>query len=384
MCRSRLSYFNAQPNIATEYRAAASLHSHTHHSKESLQFIPQFAEKYPLLKWALDRWCKTAAIRVDFERAYWTPPLNAEMSLRVEKDQIEQKLGRASFVSLTDHDTIEAPLLLRAMPETKDVPISLEWSAPYGGTLFHFGIHNLPDKCAQSSVANLAHYTKNPSEKELYQLLAALNEFPDVLVVFNHPLWDQCEVGQNLHEQAVRQFMETGGQFVHAVEINATRVWSENDRAREMAEQWKLPSVAGGDRHGCDPSSALNLTNANSFSELVNEIRYAQRSHVLMMPQYDEPRCILIMQMLLDVIREYPEHPFGSRRWDNRVFHPGRKTPEDTPVSNLWGRPPVFLEILFSSLRLLEYTAVKNALKQAMPRETMERVATDVSYEASS
>jgi len=384
MHQSRLSYLDAQPNVIAPYRAAASIHSHTHHSKESLQFIPQFAEKYPLLKWALALQCGKSGIPVNFDRAYWTPPLNAEMSLQVEKSQIEDKLGLASFVALTDHDTIGAPLLLRALPDTKHVPLSLEWSAPFSGTMFHIGVHNLPEGRAQSIVNDLNQFTKEPNDTRFFELLATLNELPDVLVVLNHPLWDISECGQERHEQALGKFLETGGHFVHAVEMNATRAWSENERAKALAEQWKLPFVGGGDRHGCDPSAAINLTNAETYSDFVHEIRDEQRAHILVMPHANEPLCIRITQMLLDVIREYPEHPIGTRRWDNRVFHPGRTTDADTPVSTLWGTPPVAVGIVFSFLRLLDHSAVKNALRQAIPREEGVRVTSGVSYEASS
>jgi hypothetical protein len=382
MCQSRVSCFERQLNAGKQYRAAASLHSHTHHSKEALQFIPQFAEKYPLLNWALKHKCGRSAIPVDFARAYWTPPLSAEMSLQLEKGQIENTLGLASFVSLTDHDCIEAPLLLRALPDTKQTPISLEWSVPYSDTVFHLGVHNLPEGSAQAIAADLATYTKDPCEERLTELLAALDELPDVLIIFNHPLWDLREVGQERHEQAIQQFMQSGGRFLHAIEINATRGWSENDRVRAMAERLQLPSISGGDRHGCDASSALNLTNAETFQEFVHEIRREQRSHVLMMPQYAEPRCMRLIQMLLDVIRDYPDHPIGTRRWDNRVFHPGRENGLDRPISALWKAPPAFIEVIFSTLRLLENATVKHALKQTMPGEAVDRAATDMSYES--
>ncbi len=382
MSQSSVTCFEKQVNVGKDYRAAVSLHSHTHHSKESLQFIPQFAEKHLLLRWALARQCKRSAIPVNFEHAYWTPPLSAELSLQVERDQIENALGLESFVSLTDHDTIEAPTVLRALPDSKDVPLSLEWSVPFAGTVFHLGVHNLPAKSAHEIYAALTSYTHSPCEQRFVELVESLDEIPDVLIVFNHPLWDLCELGKARHEQAINLFMKAGGRFLHALEINATRGWCENDKVRDMAGRWQLPSISGGDRHGCDPSSALNLTNAESFSEFVHEIRKEQRSHVLLMPQYAEPRCIRITQMLLDVIRDYPDYPIGTRRWDNRVFHPGRNTNADRPLSTLWKAPPAFIEFIFSALRLLENAAVQRALKQAMPGEVVDHVATDVSYEA--
>ncbi len=381
MSQSSVTCFDKQVSVGENYRAGVSLHSHTHHSKESLKFIPQFAEKYPLLRWALARQCSRAPVPVNFERAYWTPPLSAEMSLQVEREQIENTLGLESFVSLTDHDSIEAPTILRALPNAKDTPFALEWSVPFAGTVFHLGVHNLPENTANDIYADLASYTQTPCEERFVELIAALDEIPDVLIVFNHPLWDLSELGQARHEEAINLFMKAGRRFLHALEINATRGWCENEKVRDMAARWQLPSISGGDRHGCDPSSALNLTNAETFAEFIQEIRKEQLSHVLLMPQYSEPRSIRITQMLLDVIREYPSHPIGTQHWDNRVFHPGRNTNADWPLSTWWKAPPAFIEFAFSALRLLDNATVQKALKQAMPGEVLDRVAT-VSYEA--
>ena len=59
------------------------------------------------------------------------------------------------MVSLTDHDDIEAPSTLHVLPEMGDVPISLEWSAPYGPSFFHIGVHNLPARWAHGVVHRL-------------------------------------------------------------------------------------------------------------------------------------------------------------------------------------------------------------------------------------
>ncbi len=49
---------------------------------------------------------------------------------RRKKIRSRIQLGLKSLVSLTDHDNIEAPLLLRTERETAQTPISLEWSVP--------------------------------------------------------------------------------------------------------------------------------------------------------------------------------------------------------------------------------------------------------------
>ena len=136
---------------------------------------------------------------------------------------------------------------------------------------------------------DLAAYTQNPDEARLVELLAMLDAFPDVLVVFNHPLWTQTCVGVHRDDKALERFLTCAVQFLHAFEINATRSTKENNLVRELAEQWRRPLVSGGDRHGCEASGALNLTCAETFCEFVSEIRLDQRSHVLLMPQYTEP-----------------------------------------------------------------------------------------------
>jgi hypothetical protein len=383
MLQMKLSYFRNHPEQTAQYLTAVSLHSHTNNSKESLRFIPDFAEKHPILRWALERQCKKAKIPADFDRAYWTPPLTAELSHEVESTQIENVLGLASLVSLTDHNTIEAPALLRTLPETSQMPFALEWSVPYGGAVFHLGVHNLPEFRAQEMTAELAAYITKPSDHLLNELLAMLDQCPEILIVFNHPLWDLGELGPS-YGQLLHQFLERHARFVHAFEINATRGWKENIRVIELAEHYHRPTVSGGDRHGCEPSGALNLTRAESFPEFIAEVRLEQRSHVLLMPQYAEPRCVHIVKALLDTIRDYPEYPIGSRRWDNRVFHPGR-TNDDCALSTLWKAPPTYIEVIFSALRLLESAAVQRALTQVLPDQRHARVLRSQAwYEATS
>src|ERR1700692_1987002 len=90
---SKISCVWNQPEIAGKYRAAVSLHSHTNFSKESLLFIPEFAQKRPMLRWALAGQCRKSVRPVDFSTAYWTPPLTAKLAFEVESRQIETELA---------------------------------------------------------------------------------------------------------------------------------------------------------------------------------------------------------------------------------------------------------------------------------------------------
>lgn len=382
MPQTKLSCEWNAPQFSKHYQAAVSLHSHTNYSKESLQFIPNFTRKCPLLHWALERKCSKSRIPVDFARAYWTPPLTAKLAYEVERKQIENELGLNSLVSLTDHDTIEAPVLLRELPETSEIPLSLEWSVPFNGAVFHLGVHNLPNDRAQAIVADLAAYTRNPSTAHLCDLMAMLDRSPDMLVVINHPLWDLCGIGQERHRQVLDQFLQGYAGFLHAFELNATRNCKENNSVLQLADRWQRPAISGGDRHGRQPSCALNLTRADNFVEFIREIRLEQRSHVLFMPQYVEPRSIRITQTLLDVIRDYPDFPIGSRRWDERVFHPDRTSTGDCPISTLWKAPPAFIGRIFSAIRLLENASVRHALGLAFKDDVEWHHSSDIPYEA--
>ncbi len=81
---------------------------------------------------------------MNYAASYWTPPMTPKLAFDLESGQIE-KLGLHSMVSITDHDTIAAPMLLRTIPSARRIPVSVEWSVPYGGVQdFHLGVHNLP------------------------------------------------------------------------------------------------------------------------------------------------------------------------------------------------------------------------------------------------
>lgn len=362
MAETKFSCLWRTPDLGPDALTALSLHSHTNRSKERLSFIPQLAQKCPLLHAALQKQCARAAVPVDFEQAYWTPPLNPKQAYELEKNQIENVLGLAGMVLITDHDNIEAASLLRAMPETANIPVSLEWSVPFSSTVFHLGVHNLPADRAQSIVADLEEYTRNPEHARLPQLLAMLDEIPDVLVVFNHPMWNQERVGELRDPRVLDRFLNCSARFLHAMEFNATRRAQENKDVVKLAERWRLPLVGGGDRHGCEPSGALNVTRARSFAEFAREIRKEQRSHVVVMPQYTAPLSLRTMKTLLDVIRDYPEFPEGSRRWDDRVFHPDtRRGGDDRSISSMWRASPAFIEHIFSVVRLMENSTVQRA-----------------------
>src|SRR5580698_2563470 len=146
--QTSISYLWREPNAANGFATGVSLHSHTSQSKETLDFIAELSTDWaflqPIMRWLEARSLHTTGIRPDYARSYWTPPLTPRLAFDLERSQIENHLQLPGLVSITDHDTIQAPLLLRSVPSARHIPVSVEWTVPFGNTAFHLGIHNLP------------------------------------------------------------------------------------------------------------------------------------------------------------------------------------------------------------------------------------------------
>lgn len=344
----RISYFWKDDKATSGYKTGVSLHSHTNQSRETLDFVANWGRQFPFLRPWLEKAENGArehhGVHVQYSRAYWTPPLTPILAYELESKQIQNHLGLDAFVSITDHDSIQAPLLLRTVPASRHIPVSLEWTAPFGGDqAFHLGIHNLPSDQATTWMQTLNGYTRNPNESHLTELLEALHALPGVLVIFNHPEWDLYLIGRDKAAQRVNEFLTRNRQFLHALELNGLRNWEENRRVKHLAEKWNMLLISGGDRHGCEPNATLNLTTASTFTEFVEEVREGH-SHVLFMPQYAEPWKHRVLNSTLDAIRDYPHFPQGSRLWDERVFHPDGDG-NIRSLNSLWptGRAPWYM-----------------------------------------
>src|SRR6201993_4569324 len=336
----RISYLWKDADSAREYSTGVSLHSHTNQSKETLDFLATFGNDYPLVRKVLNYWENRARnvhkITLNYAAGYWTPPLTPRLAFDLETRQIAEKLGLTPLVSISDHDNINAPMLLRTVASARHIPVSVEWSVPYGpDQAFHLGIHNLPSDTGADWMRTFEEFTAKPSDARLTEILSALHALPNVLIIFNHPLWDLYIIGEEKHRALVDKFLQTNGQFMHALELNGLRSWDENREVKQLAKAQGRLLISGGDRHGVEPNANVNLTNATSFTEFVHEIRYEGRSHVLFMPQYAEPWKHRILQSTLDAIRTYPDFPQGSRTWDERVYHPDTQG-MIRPLSELW------------------------------------------------
>ncbi len=325
--QTRLHILQKPQDLGKEATTGVSLHCHTEYSKEMLDFVPHYAAKLPIIayfwKKERERYLKREGKAPDFSTAYWSPPMTAQEVYNIEERQINEA-GLEAITSISDHDSIDANLLINEHTANEQAPISLEWTVPFAYGFFHVGVHNLPKDRAVELTKTLLDYTfneKNQSTEKLNELFSMLNALPEVLVVLNHPLWDIEIVGKEKHAHLLKYFLKEHGRWIHALEINGFRKWSENKAVIEMAEALGYPIVTGGDRHGCKPNTVLNLTNAKTFSEFAEEIRVDKRSEIVLMPEYKQPLHSRQLQSFGEILKHYPEFPEGRRKWFDRVHY---------------------------------------------------------------
>ena len=361
--KTTFQFFWRDRSVHPEFRAGVSLHSHTMHSEESLYFVPEYVGNVPIVRHLLDE-------AVNWPRAFWTPPLTPRQAHRLEEKQIQRSFQLPGLVSLTDHDNIRAGSMLRLLERFGSAPISTEWTMPVGPTFFHLGVHNLPPGEANNIMQELATFTANPEPERLGEKLALLTSYPDVLLILNHPLWDEKGIGIANHRRVLDELLNQHGlKHFHGLELNGLRAWEENQSVIELSRESGLPLVSGGDRHGREPNAILNLTRGTTLPEFIHEVRYDRISHVVFMPQYQEALNLRFLQTVLDALREYPEAAvLGRRFWTERVFYREPGTTIPVSISAKWangGAPKVFKAITIAS-RLAEWSAVRFALRRLL------------------
>jgi hypothetical protein len=327
---TRLHLLDKTKNSTRGFKSGVSLHCHTQHSREMLDFVPHQAAQLPVIKhfWERERvrYIEREGKGIDFSEGFWTPPLSATEVFKLERDQIN-RIGLEAIVSLTDHDEIEANKLVRREVENaENAPISLEWTVPFEDGFFHVGVHNLPAARADQITKDLLDFTFAKkrglifAENRLDELFALLNEIPEVLVVLNHPLWDIEMIGKERHGVLLKSFIKKHRRWIHAFEINGFRKWSENKAVLELADALGLPTISGGDRHGCQCNSVVNLTTAKAFGEFAEQIRVDKHSEVVLMPHYSQPLKWRQLQSFAEILKIYPHFGDERRHWQNRVF----------------------------------------------------------------
>ncbi len=324
---TKLHILQKAESLENVAETGVSLHCHTKFSKEILDFVPHYAEKIPIVNYfwhrERDKYVAKYGKKIEFEKGYWTPPMSETDVYSAEKAQIES-LGLNAIVSITDHDAIEANMRLCEHTPNEFAPISLEWTIPYKHGFFHIGVHNLPKETAAEISQQLLEYTfskdAEPNNQRLHELFVMLNEMPEVLVILNHPLWDIEMIGAENHKRLLIFFLAEHGKWIHALEINGFRAWSENKATIELSESLNIPLCTGGDRHGCQPNTLINLTKAATFAEFVDEVRNDKFTEIAVMPAYNQPLASRQLQSFAEILAYYENFPKGRKHWSERIF----------------------------------------------------------------
>lgn len=328
-----VQYLWQQPGLPPWSVAGVSLHGHSCYSRENLRYLESYCEAMPGLRLLLRvaRWHHRLRTgnTLDLAQVFWLPPLSPEQAWQVEASQIA-RLGLQPLVSITDHDDITAGL------ETPAAQVSAEWTLPWGGTMLHIGVHNLPRQSALSWQRRMADVTRGAPVEDLRDLLAALHGLEGTLVVLNHPLWDECRVGTGVHAAAVGAFLAQHRDSLDALELNGLRAARENLAVMQLARAFGLPVVAGGDRHGREPGACFNLTRTSTFADFAAEVRRERRSHIVFTPAYRLSIRWRWLRVAREIMQGNGEAPGARAHWLQRFYY----TAEDGLVRSLfedWG-----------------------------------------------
>ena len=110
----------------------------------------------------------------------------------------------------------------------------------------------------------------------------------------------------------------------------------------------------------------MNLTNASTFAEFVDDIRREGWSDVLFLPQYCEPLRMRIVQNMCAILEDDAAHALGWTRWSDRVFY---LTDDGAAKSltELWGGgAPRVVNRFIGLVSLLRHKPVQSALRRAL------------------
>ena len=88
MPTSTISYLWRDKEAPKGFRTGVSLHSHTNQSRETLDFLANFGNQYPVMRPLLSRLERRAeqmhGVRIDYAASYWTPPMTPKLAFDLE------------------------------------------------------------------------------------------------------------------------------------------------------------------------------------------------------------------------------------------------------------------------------------------------------------
>ena len=305
-----------------EFRYAVSLHNHSSYSVEDLASLNQVVKLWFMrpLKGTLQRAFGLQHVSgLDYADLRYNPPFSPEQVYRMESAAVAPYGFDGVHLAITDHDEFAGSLeLCQKRPDLNGrVVVGEELTVRFQGHRFHLGIGGLEPSSAAQTHAQLQECARAGRLDELFETLHATG----CLVVLNHPLIPWGAGGEN--RIPVREILSRYGWTIHAVEYNGMRGREENDRALELAREWRKPVVGGGDSHLLRAGAALCVSNAATFRGFADEVREG-RSVVLVKDEYFAPlRWKLSLRVLYFIanyrrIANFQAQPVSgmlARRW---------------------------------------------------------------------
>ena len=80
--QTQLHILSDAKDLSAKAKTGVSLHCHTEHSKEMLDFVPHYAAKLPIINyfWAKERvrFQEREGREIDFSTAFWSPPMSGQ------------------------------------------------------------------------------------------------------------------------------------------------------------------------------------------------------------------------------------------------------------------------------------------------------------------
>lgn len=354
-------------------RSVISLHSHTYFSREGLEFLPQYVSKIPLVSrlysLEMERYHKSKGAPLDFSKIAWNPPASPEAVLASELGQMREILEGGAFVSITDHDNMDAAISLKREGAQASSIFSTEWSLPFQGAVLHLGVHNLPEQQAAVWMGEMNRYTRHPRPGQLVEILEGMAANPETLLVFNHPLWDHACLGKERQTAVARAFISGFRPFIHALEFNGHRGQAENVQVMELASSYGAPVVCGGDRHGLACNAALNLSPVSDFNGFVEWVRGGRAAGLLLMPDYFAPSSFRVLQTIGGFLGNHLHYPLQWQSWTDRIKI--RVTSHiDRPLSHFWRNGgPLWLKMALRLVGMAAHPCWRPAFQLALNLE---------------
>jgi hypothetical protein len=263
--------FKSCPSPSREFRSAVAIHTHSNHSVEKMRPLDSVMGLWfmaPLRAIVRRAFGLHRVADLKYADLWYNPPYSPEEVLRMEAKSVRALGFEDVLLAITDHDEISGAVELRKRcpAEAHRFALSEELSVRYEGHLFHMGLTGLPEDRVAETHAAIQSAAQERRLDDLFDLLRAAR----CLVVLNHPLipWSRGDA----HATAV-SLLKRYGSFIDAVEFNGMRGHKENQRVLELARYFNKPVVGGGDSHLLLASSALCGSDANSYSDFVEEVK---------------------------------------------------------------------------------------------------------------